>query len=411
MTKPENSLETIESIIEKLLAFTQTLGIETVSLSDGLGRVLAEDLKAQVTMPPESIAATDGFALHTAEIMSAPVTLPVIGESRANAPFTADVTPGCAVRVFSGSPIPHKADIIIPYDQVTIESDTITINSTEFIEDGIYHEGLDFSEGDICLKRGDIMTARKICLAAAMNAPWFSVYRKPRVAIFTTGSELVMPGMELATKGHAYASTNLALVALAQAYGGTATNLGIAADEKHAIQRFVRQASTADLLLSTGSISESAGSLYLDVLTQEGYLSTIHQIAIGEHSVPFLIAHKQNSLLLGFPGNPVQCILLGILILRTLIAHMMGVDMRKRPKTYATLDRNLDVNDLKLNYLRARISRDDNNNPLVIPVSSFDNLMISTFAMADCLVKVDQNQAKRGDTVEIIPLLGSIFAL
>ncbi|HLO74985.1 MAG TPA: molybdopterin molybdotransferase MoeA, partial [Magnetospirillum sp.] len=186
----------VEVALERVLAGCRPTTPEMVALPAALGRVLAEDVAARVAHPPLDVSAMDGYAVRAADVAT-PTQLRVIGESAAGHPFAGSVAAGEAVRIFTGAAIPQGADAVVMQEDTVRERDAVTITIAATAGKHIRVRGLDFLPGQTGLAAGTVMGPRQIALAAAMNVPWLSVRRRPRVAVLSTGDEIAMPGEPL----------------------------------------------------------------------------------------------------------------------------------------------------------------------------------------------------------------------
>lgn len=398
-----------EEAVSRIINALTPQPCETLGLSECLGHTLAQDITSRVTLPPFDMSAVDGYAFRSADVDHINATLPVAGESRAGSPFEETIPQGHVVRIYKGSPLPRGTDAIISMQEVQHHNGMVTFHTLPPAGHNIRYAGLDFSEGETCLKAGKVLTARDICLAAAMNVPWLPVRRKPRIAVFATGNELVMPGEEH-TPGGVFASTSLALCAYITAWGGIPTNLGICHETEEALQRMAQAASGMDMLVSTGGLSEAARNLTWKALRKNHVDLSIWDVDIGSGKPLLFGKYNQTTPVLGLPGSPVSCLICALLFLKPALEKMLGNQPQEAKKHYATLGRNLDINDVKLDYLRATLTHDSEGKLIVNPVSSQDSFMLSTFAQADCLINYDQSRITKGSVVEIIPLTGSLIS-
>ena len=246
---------------------------EQVNLNNSLGRVLGEDLIARRTQPPLSVSAMDGYAVE------APLKLEVIGSVPAGTRFSETVRKGTAVRIFTGAPVPNGADAIIIQENTELLDNYVLIKET--VEEGQYirKAGLDFNSGDILLKKGSILNARHIGLAAAMNISWLKVRIQPRIAILATGNEIALPG-DILHETSIVSSNNYALEALVKACGGLPLTLGIAKDNIESISMMADSAIRAgsDIIVTTGGASVGDHDLVQKALSQKGLKIDFWQI-------------------------------------------------------------------------------------------------------------------------------------
>ncbi|MCH9019781.1 MAG: molybdopterin molybdotransferase MoeA [Proteobacteria bacterium] len=394
----------VEEALERVKAAFGPLPAEQVSVAEALGRVLADDVEARVTQPPAAVSAMDGYAVRAADVAEPPVVLRTIGEAPAGGAYEGTVGPGEAVRIFTGGPVPEGADAIVIQEDAESQDDRVTVRVSAPEGNYIRPAGLDFSAGVVGLRAGRRLTARDVGLAAAMNVPWLAVRRKPRVALLATGDEIVRPGDPLGP--HQIVSSNtLALAALVTEAGATPIDLGIARDNEDSLRRMAAAAAGADLLVTSGGASVGERDLVQQVLGKVGLDLDFWRIAM-RPGKPLMFGRIGATPLLGVPGNPVSALVCGLLFLRPAIGVMLGVEDEQPAAETAVLGCDLDANDRRQDYLRARLERGPEGELVAIPFPRQDSSMLSTLVAAGCLV-VRPPQAppgKAGDRVEIIRL-------
>ncbi len=224
----------VEEALSRLLEPLEKLPPEQVSIAEGIGRVLAEDVAARRTQPPFAVSAMDGYAVRAEDVAAVPAELRIVAEVPAGAGFGGDVGAGEAARIFTGAPLPAGTDTIVIQEDTERDGDRVRI--LEGAPRGRYvrREGLDFGEGEVLLGAGRRLTARDIGLLAAMNRPWLFVHRRPRIGILSTGDEIVMPGDPIGP--HQIVSSNsLALAAFVTACGAVPVSVGNAPDDPGAL--------------------------------------------------------------------------------------------------------------------------------------------------------------------------------
>ena len=265
--------------------------------------------------------------------------------------------------------------------------------------------GLDFAAGDVGLAAGRKLGVRDLGLAAAMNHPWLTVRRRPRVAILATGDEVVMPGDPL-QPNQIVSSNGLALQAFVRACGGEAINLGIAQDNRDSLVRLAAGAQGADLLVTTGGASVGEHDLVRSVLGEEGLDLDFWKIAM-RPGKPLLFGKLRGTPLLGLPGNPVSSLVCALIFLRPILARLLGQDFNDETVS-ATLGEALPENDRREDYLRARLERDSSGALTALPFSRQDSSMLATMAKAEALIirAPHAPPAAAGAPVQVIPLRG-----
>ncbi len=250
------ALLSIAEALARVLEHAAPLPAEEVPLSDAAGLVLAYPLAARRTQPPADVSAMDGYAVRAADVANAPARLKIIGEVAAGRPFAQQVGPGEAARIFTGGVVPAGADTVVIQEHTQRDGAHLAVAKPSPKGRHIRVQGLDFTAGDALLTAGHRLTARDLALAAGMNHPLVPVHRRPKIALFATGDELVPPGTEPAS-GQIVSSNNYAIGALARAEGADVTDHGIVADRLDDTIAAVRRAREggADILVTSGGAS------------------------------------------------------------------------------------------------------------------------------------------------------------
>lgn len=394
----------VEEALGRILKAFGPLAAEQVSVAHALGRVLAEDVRARVTQPPVAVSAMDGYAVRAADVQQAPTTLKVVGSAPAGVAYEGTVKAGEAVRIFTGGPVPAGADAIIIQEDTTAEGNKVRIHETARLGRHIRPAGLDFKAGEIGIKAGRRLGPRDVGLAAAMNVPWLSLRRRPRITILATGNEIIMPGDPLGPN-QIVSSNALALAAAIDAWGGEPINLGIAQDTKESLQTLATGARGADLLVTTGGASVGEHDLVQSALGEHGFEVDFWKIAM-RPGKPLIFGQFGDIPLLGLPGNPVSAMVCAIVFLRPAMERMLDIDIGETPQATARLGRDLAANDRRQDYLRSRLKRATDGELAAVPFEVQDSSMLSRLAHADCLVVRPPlaPAAKAGERVPIIPL-------
>jgi len=381
------------------------LSVERVPLAECRGRTLAEDVAALRTQPPFPASAMDGYAVHAADIAQVPATLKVIGESAAGRRFQGEVKAGDAVRIFTGAPVPDGADTILIQENTKADGATVTALESETLGRYVRRAGLDFSAGDVLLKKGQRLGPAELALAAAMNHPALPVTRRPRVALLATGDELVRPGEEIGPD-QIVASNTFAVRAYAENAGADVIDLGIAGDNFAAIEAAIRSARAygADVLVTLGGASVGDHDLVQTALAREGMELGFWRIAM-RPGKPLMHGQIGDMRILGLPGNPVSAIVCGLLFLVPLVRALSGDPHAGDDRTeVAVLASHLPENDNRQDYLRARITGQKDGHPLVESFTRQDSSMLRILSEAQCLIVREAHApaAKAGETCRML---------
>ncbi len=395
----------VEEALARITAAFRAQPAEWVHLAAAHGRVLAEDLVAPRDQPPGAVSAMDGYAVRAADLAGGGALLRLIGSAPAGGRFEGEVGPGETVRIFTGGLLPAGADAVALQENARAENDRVRLAGR--VEPGTYVRpaGLDFRAGELALPAGRRLGARDLGFAAALNRVWLPVRRQPRIALLATGDELVMPGQELAPT-QIVSSNTTALAAMVTAWGGLASDLGIARDEPAELARVADQLTGVDLLVTLGGASVGERDLVQSVLGGRGLELDFWQIAM-RPGKPLMFGSIRGVPLLGLPGNPVSAGVCAVLFVRAAICVLLGLDPAP-PEIPAVLGRALDANDRREDYLRARAEWGADGRLLAVPAEIQDSSMLATFARADCLIKRAPLAPAMavGTPVRILPLAG-----
>ncbi len=401
------ALLSVAEAFERVLTETAPLPAEEVPLDQADGRVLAYDLKARRTQPPADVSAMDGYAVRSADVAAAPVCLRIVGEVPAGRPFGAVVGPGEAARIFTGGVVPAGADSIVIQEVTKRRDDGGWVEIEKPTSKGrhVRLQGLDFRAGDVLLGKGHRLTARDLQLAAGMNHPFVPVHRRPKLAMFATGDELVAPGTEPGP-GQIVYSNGFALAALARAEGADVIDLGVVGDKLDETVVAVRKATArgADILLTTGGASVGEYDLVQAAFAKEGMALSFWKVAM-RPGRPLMHGRLGGMAVLGVPGNPVSSYVCAFLFLVPLIRRLCGRGDLATPTEPAITGCDLSENDERADYLRASL-RDGPDGPVATPFPIQDSSMMVPLAKADCLVIREPHApaAKAGEQCTIMRL-------
>jgi molybdopterin molybdotransferase len=401
----------VEEALSRLLAPLEKLPLEQVSIVDGLGRVLAEDVAARRTQPPFAVSAMDGYAVRAEDVAAVPVELRIVAEVPAGAGFGGHVGPRETARIFTGAPLPAGTDAIVIQEDTERDGDRVRV--LEGAPRGRYvrREGLDFAKGDVLLQAGRRLTARDIGLLAVMNRPWLFVHRRPRIGILSTGDEIVMPGDPIGP--HQIVSSNsLALAAFVRACGGIPVSVGNAPDDPEALRQIAAVTRGVDLLVTTGGASVGDHDLVRDALGAGGLELDFWQIAM-RPGKPLMVGSYRGTPMVGLPGNPVSTLVCALLFLRPALERLSGASTPAEAAPTARLGTALPKNDRRQDYLRSRLARAADGVLEVFPFEVQDSSMMRLLSQADCLVVRPPNAPAiaAGATVPIVEFPGGAMPI
>jgi molybdopterin molybdotransferase len=315
----------LDEALARLLAAVEPLPaseVRSVSTFDALGRVLAEDVRSALDVPPADNTSMDGYALRAADVPASGTVLPVSQRIPAGVVGTPLAT-GTAARIFTGAQVPAGADAVVMQEQCAAVEGGVRIDAVPAPGQWVRRRGEDVLRGDVVLARGARLTPQALGLAASVGAASLSVMRRPRVALFSTGDELVMPGEPL-KPGAIYNSNRFTLRGLLQSLGCEVTDLGIVPDRLDATRAALRRAAEGcDLILTCGGVSVGEEDHLRPAVQAEGRLD-LWQIAI-KPGKPLAFGKVGDSAwFIGLPGNPVSSFVTFLLAVRPVLLRLQG---------------------------------------------------------------------------------------
>jgi molybdopterin molybdotransferase len=331
-------LKSLDDALAALLAHAaRPLGAELLSTFDADGRVLAQDVISGLQVPPHDNSSMDGYALRCVDVPQVGVHLPLTQRIAAGA-VGQPLAAGSVARIFTGAPIPPGADAVVMQEDCEAVGDpvdtshsslraTVRVNARPEPGQWIRRAGEDVRQGAVVLSKGERLTPAALGLAASVGMNQLSVARQPRVALFSTGDELVMPG-DVAPQdmkpGAIYNSNRFFLRALLQRLGCVVTDFGIVPDKLDATLQALRAASQAhDLILTSGGVSVGEEDHIKPAVKALGELN-LWQIAI-KPGKPFAYGQIGAAHFMGLPGNPVSSFITFIALVRPFLLRLQGV--------------------------------------------------------------------------------------
>ncbi|HET9781838.1 MAG TPA: gephyrin-like molybdotransferase Glp [Candidatus Dormibacteraeota bacterium] len=384
-----------------VLEHTPILGVEHVDLADCLGRVLAEDLLAGAPLPPFPSSAVDGYAVRASD---AGKTLRVLGESAAGRPFDGAISAGTAARVLTGGVVPHGADVVVMVEEVQLAAGTVTVPAGLNAGTNFHKVGDDLKPGDRILSAGAHLGAAEIGIAAATGRARLPVRRRPRVALMSTGDELVEVG-KTPRPGQIPDSNRWALLAALREAGADVHLLGIAPDEPEPLRALVLEAlHSADVLVTSGGVSVGTHDLVKPLLES---LGTVHVGRVKlKPGKPFTFATlREGKVAFGLPGFPVSSLVTFEVFVRPALRKMQGFASLRRPTLPVRLDYDARATPDRTEYQRVTLRR-EGQDLVAETTGSQSSSRLMSLAGAHALVRVPAggDGLSRGSIVEALIL-------
>ena len=414
----------VDEALERILSYFDRLEPEERPVPDALGQVLAEDVESTLDIPPLDNTAMDGYAVRAADTEGAseanPVRLRVSGELAAGYIYDGEVTPGSAVRIMTGAPIPRGADAIVPFeetDESTTGSDRefgtfakatseVGILKAARLGANIRRAGEDVGSGTLVLPQGTVLRPAQIGVLASLGRATVRVIRRPLVAILSTGDELLQPGQPV-EPGKIYDSNAYSVAAMVRESGGIPRTLGIATDTVDALTAKIGEGLDADMLITSAGVSRGDYDVVKEVLAKEGDIDfwTVRMkpgkplafgaFPAGDRKVPHI----------GLPGNPVSSMITFELFGRPAIFKMLGKGGWQRPTVRAVAEERIVNTDGRRVYARAIVSQRDGRYYASLTGPQGSGILTS-MAQANALAVVPEEVAtvEVGDEVECLLL-------
>ena len=407
-------LVSVDDYREGILAGLQPLDPITLPLADSHECVLAEDVIAQWPLPSFDNSSMDGYAVIASDVSSAaeasPVTLTVIDDVPAGSRADIALKPGCAVRIMTGAPIPSGTDCIVPVEVTDAGTDSVEIR--ENVAPGTYirRAGEDVIVGDVVVRAGTLLSSRQLAVIAAVGKGHVVVYPRPRVAVLSTGSELVEPGTPL-SKGMISDSNSFLLVSAANEAGAQAYRVPPVPDDAEAFSAAISdQLHRADLILTSGGVSMGAYDTVKEVFSSYG---TVEFTKVAMHpGMPqghgFVGESDDERIpVITLPGNPVSSYISFQNFVRPAINKLRGLGSTDRPRLTAEVTKPLDSPQSKRQFARGRFLDDGRVEPVGGGQGSH---VMGGLAQADCLIVIPEGVAhvNAGDTVDVVDLRGDV---
>lgn len=373
----------IEEAQSRIFALKDPVETELLPLTDAAGRWAAEDVVALRTQPARDLSAMDGYAVRFADGGG---PWQVIGESAAGRRFAGSVGAGEAVRIFTGAVVPEGADTVIIQENVARDGDIVRLTGDAPKKAGanVRLAGGDFAEGKIVIPKGAELHARHIALAAMAGHGALRVGRKLRVALVSTGDELVAPG-EPCAEDQIPSSNGFMLAAMLQNLPVEINEFPAVEDKLDTLTALFRNLSGHDIIVTTGGASVGDHDLVVPALEASGGKLDFWKIAM-RPGKPVIAGSIGNAIALGLPGNPVSAYVTATLFLEPLIAHLCGAAAPVPQRLTAKTGVDLAQNGERTDHLRARLV-----DGILHPVGINDSAMLAALSEANALIIRDPN--------------------
>ena len=396
--------EALERIEKRLGGITPRK--EEVSVFQSLGRVLAENVKARISYPPFDRSSVDGYAVYAPDTYTAsentPVELEVVGKAEVGRIPEPSVEKGRCVEISTGAPIPRGANAVVMVEYTKRKDDKVLIFHPVSPGENISQAGSDISIGDIILRKGTLITPREVASLVSVGHTNVPVYRPPRVAVFSTGNEIMEIGKPL-EDGMVYDVNGPTITCMVRELGAEAEFMGILPDNYEVMKRRIIEALEAgfDIVITSGSTSAGFGDMIYRVFSEiSGGEVIIHGLKI-KPGKPTAVAIAGDKLLIGLPGFPLSAMVVFIMLVKPLLMKMMGKEFDKARSVRARIPFRIEAGRGKLELIPVQIIH-TREGEVAYPLLGHSG-SASLLALADGIVEVGENRQfiDEGEEVEV----------
>jgi molybdopterin molybdotransferase len=403
----KSRLTPIDEALDTLLANLRPIhGEENIPLINATGRVLAVPIVAMINVPPHASSAMDGYAVRGVDIITVPTELPVTQRIPAGAVGSA-LHAGEAARIFTGAPMPAGADTVVMQENTEQLNDRVRILQSASVGENARPAGEDISKGAQVFAAGDRLRAQDIGVLASLGITQVPVRRRLRVALLTTGDELISPGARLGP-GQIYNSNHYTLLALLNALGVEVFDVGAVVDNlASTIAALDSAADAADCIISTGGVSVGEEDHVRGAVEQLGSID-LWRLAI-KPGKPFASGKVKKSIFFGLPGNPVSAFVTFVMLVRPSLLKLLGCSNIIHQSYFLQAGFAAAVSGARQEYLRVVIDNCSGESKL-LPYANQSSGVSASLSFADGLAVVPAHtQVQQGDRLRYIPFSELLF--
>lgn len=394
----------LEEALSKALDAAKPISeTEQVSIFDATNRILADDVVANVDVPPWDNSAMDGYAINTASL-DGETPLNVQGVITAGMEANTPLQAGHAFKIMTGAPMPPQANAVVMIENTDGGKDNVCITKAPSSGENIRKKANDIAVGDVLVKQGTQLCAEHLMLLSSQGKSDVTVYRKLRVGVVATGSELAHPGSERAST-QIYESNRVGISSILRNENVDIIDFGIVEDNEASLRALFTKASTkVDVMVSSGGVSVGDADYVKDIISELGNID-FWKIAV-KPGKPFALGKIGNTLFCGLPGNPVSSFVTAKLLVVPVIKKLQGQTGNYQPLYInANITRDVKRRAGRRDFQRATMVKNANGEWEVTPFKSQSSGVMTSITSANCLMVIQEDIAtlNKGDSVPVMP--------
>jgi len=404
-----NSLDAKQALQQILTQLQPISETEVLPIRDALGRTIAEEIRSKIDVPGHTNSAMDGYAINGAELPSQDQqAFAVVGTAWAGQPYLGNVNSSECIRIMTGATMPENTDTVIMQEHVQKDGDNILVDNTNELGQNVRQAGEDITTGEITLSRGDFISPAKLGLLASVGICEVRVFKKIRIAFFSTGDELQPVGNVL-EKGQIYDSNRYTLYGMLARLDVEIIDMGVIKDKKDAVkQAFNKAALCADVVITTGGVSVGDADFVKETLESIGKIN-FWKVAM-KPGRPLAFGKIKDAWFFGLPGNPVSVMVTFYMFVQPALKKMMGSDYHEPLIINVTSNSKLRKRLGRIEYQRGILTRIEHSDPTVynyevIKTGAQGSGVLRSMSDANCFIilPTDSSGVEIGDSVQVLP--------